>query len=81
MYRVYFNRELEWPQCWSVDEGDQSTEINVTGFEVNGCRIESRTLTKEERAGAIRDRLNRPYAWFAVDGWLTVKNGRAIFHP
>ena len=29
-YRIYFNRKNEAPQVFSVDCGDQSTEINVS---------------------------------------------------
>ncbi len=79
MYRVYFNRELEWPQCWSVDEGDQSTEINVTGFIIEGAVAIARTLSKEERAEAIKDRLNRPFAWLEVQGEMSLVGGKAIF--
>ena len=42
-FRAYFNRHREQPQVWSIDEGDQSTEINVSSFAVNaGCIVASR---------------------------------------
>jgi hypothetical protein len=31
-FRLYFNRHAEAPQVWSIDEGDQSSEVNVIDF-------------------------------------------------
>ena len=31
VWRVYFNRAVEAPQVWSIDQGDQTSEINVQG--------------------------------------------------
>ncbi len=38
-YRVYFNRCVDFPQVWSVDEGDVSTEINVQGISVSSLNV------------------------------------------
>lgn len=76
-YRVYFNKELEFPQAWSVDEGDQTTEINVAGFQLLGADAFAKVLSKEERAGV--DRVNTPLAWLQVYGTMTLKSGIAIF--
>ena len=76
-YRIYFNRERDWPQCWSVDEGDQSSEINVCGFEIQDCEVRSALLTPELRAGV--DGRRAPYAWLEVTGVLELAGGHAVF--
>lgn len=76
-YRVYFNRELDFPQAWSVDEGDQSTEINVNGFHILGADCFSKVLSVEERAGV--NPTHSPLAWLQVDGELRMEGGIAIF--
>lgn len=38
-YRVYYNRRSELP--WSVDQGQQDTEINVTAFQLHKVLAES----------------------------------------
>lgn len=41
-FRVYFNRKREAPQVWSVDEGTQASEVNVTAFFISdGCTVRS----------------------------------------
>ena len=53
MIRVYFNRHSEAPNVWSVDLGDQSSEINVQRI----VKVEvpfTATIYKPEIAG--RDR-------------------------
>lgn len=74
-YRVYFNREREWPQCWSVDEGDQISEINVTGFVILGCNVTSHTLDRS----VVVDHDRTPYAWLEVCGRLFMTGGVARF--
>jgi hypothetical protein len=76
-YRVYFNRAREWPQCWSVDEGTQDTEVNVCGFQIDGCAVASRSLPPGARTGLEADR--HPFAWLEVDGVLTIDGGHAVF--
>jgi len=78
-YRVYFNRELEWPQCWSVDEGDQTTEINVCGFELHGVEAKSRNLTRSELRKQVTYKFNQPFAWIEVTGTLRLEAGIAHF--
>ena len=80
-YRVYFNRELEWPQCWSVDEGDQTSEVNVVGFVIEGCKVASRNLdAARERSSAVH-RLDKPFAWIEIEASsFTVSKGIATFH-
>jgi hypothetical protein len=74
-YRVYFNRLNEAPQVWSVDEGDQSSEINVSSVAIAGCEMHSAVNLDET---VNRD---RPKAWFEVDGRLVVEGGVACIYP
>lgn len=77
-YRVYFNHELEWPQAWSVDEGEQSTEINVCGFVLHcGVTADSHTLPSEEKAKSNRQ--DKPFAWIEVEGRMEIRQGIAHF--
>lgn len=76
-YRVYFNRELDFPQAWSVDEGTQESEINIVGFQIIGADSFSKVLSADERAGL--DGKRTPVAWLQVYGELTLKAGMAIF--
>jgi hypothetical protein len=76
-YRVYFNRELEWPQCWSIDEGTQASEINVVAFRLDGCVAISHNLPKNQRGST--DRYNTPFAWLEVWAHLTLVGGVAVF--
>lgn len=69
-YRIYFNRWAEAPQIWSVDEGDQSSEINV----INVVFKDIEGLTKYNPNG---DNTNTPRAWFEVKGKLTISGGIA----
>jgi hypothetical protein len=42
-FRVYFNRKREAPQVWSIDEGSQDSEVNLTAFVIGpGCISTSR---------------------------------------
>jgi len=73
-YRVYFNRKSEFPQVWSIDEGTQESEINVSNVEVY-VPIIARNLTQEEMNSV--DRNVTPIAWFECKGRLKVVNGVA----
>lgn len=72
LYRAYFNRLNEAPQVWSVDEGDQSSEINVTAVSFRNCEVISRTNLGET------DIENKPKAWFQARGTLRIERGEAI---
>lgn len=78
-YRVYFNREREYPQCWSVDQGDQAREINVCAVRLDGCTAVSRVLSVEERELKRLHADRHPFAWLEVDGYMTVDDGVAVF--
>lgn len=69
-YRVYFNRHNEFPQVWSVDEGDTETEINVREVVL----IDVRAITKYDPNG---DNINTPKAFFEVHGVLEIRGGVA----
>lgn len=77
-YRIYYNRELDWPQAWSVDEGTQDTEVNVIGFFLDGVQAKSRVLTKEQRSSLnFKD---HPFAWLEVEApEFITRDGIAIF--
>lgn len=73
-YRVYYNRALDYPQVWSVDEGTPASEVNVVGFFIDGCRATSKAITGEPGRA-----LDVPCAWIEVDGTLTLDRGVAVF--
>lgn len=77
-YRIYFNRKAEWPQVWSVDEGAQTSEINVIGFVLHGIHAVSHTRPKEEIE--TTNHLNNPFAWIEVTGLLRIVGGKAYFY-
>lgn len=72
LYRIYFNRLNEAPLIWSVDEGDQTTEINVMGISLHGCDVETKSNLAET------DTENKPKAWLEVRGNLRVIQGVAV---
>lgn len=74
-YRIYYNREKDWPQVWSVDEGSQATEINVIGVEFDGVQVTSQHLPAP-LADTPRE---SPFAWFEVTAHLEVVGGVAYF--
>lgn len=68
-YRVYFNRWADAPMVWSVDQGDISTEINVSAIHMDApCTTGSNPAC---------DNVREPRAWFELTGHLTVSNGVA----
>lgn len=72
LYRVYFNRLNEAPQVWSVDEGTQASEINVSTVSLVRCNAVTRADLDET---VNRD---RPKVWFEVVGELQVVDGVAV---
>lgn len=78
-YRVYFNRKSEWPTIWSIDEGAQTSEINVQGFVLEDVRAESHNLPEEQLVSA--NHLNTPAAWITVTATLHIESGIAYFRP
>lgn len=75
-HRLYFNREREWPQCWSIDTGTQADEINVCGVVFVRVYAIARLLPVERRGDGDK----QPYAWLDVDGRLVVRKGIAFFY-
>lgn len=64
-YRIYFNSREASPACWSIDEGDASTERQVVAFNFNsGVYADSHTLDPKTRASA--DPKTTPFAWIEV---------------
>lgn len=77
IYRVYFNREREWPQCWSIDEGGQETEINVCGVSF-GPGV--RAVTRTRRAPDVNPGDSSPFAWIEVGAnYMDIRGGIAYF--
>lgn len=74
-YRYYFNRKNEAPQVWSVDEGTQGSEINVTKII---CHVPSESFFDL----SIKVNRDTPTAWFEVkNAILKVRKGVAHFYP
>jgi len=59
-WRVYFNRKNEAPQIWSVDEGDQTSEINVKDWKLHRCDADSREDL------SVKVNPDTPTAWVEV---------------
>lgn len=70
MHRVYFNRQTDAPNCWSVDNGTIQTERIV-------ARIELVNVTVQSKLNLSADNVHEPKAWFEVAGRLELKNGVA----
>jgi hypothetical protein len=68
-YRFYYNGEKYFPQIWSVDEGDSSTEINVVNV-VYEAPSEGRYLK-------TADNESEPKVFMIYFGRLEVSNGVA----
>lgn len=64
IYRVYYNRAVDWPQVWSVDEGSQETEINVVGIRLLSAVAESKEIAPADREG--KDPAKVPFGWLEV---------------
>lgn len=76
-YRVYFNRKNEQPQVWSVDEGRQTSEMNIIGAVIHMGVLSE---TYWDREGTVNR--DTPCAWVKVhDAILEMKNGVAHFYP
>jgi hypothetical protein len=71
---TYFNRHREAPQVWAIDEGDQSSEINVCGFYTSPeCTVKSGYNCTPANDSA-------PSAWIEVTAeWMSVAQGIALF--
>jgi hypothetical protein len=72
LYRVYFNRANEAPQIWSLDEGTQVSEINVSKAIFRNTEVE----TGQDLAETVNR--DRPKAWVQGHGELYVEAGVAI---
>lgn len=80
-YRVYYNRSQDFPQLWSVDEGDQSTEFNVIDIDAVGCPVAWRALPPPIRAAEGVGPVF-PSAWNEIEAaGVKVVRGVAVFTP
>jgi hypothetical protein len=76
-FRVYYNRCDDAPQIWSVDEGDQTTEINVIDWRSHGCMVASGL-----RQDAPTVSMFTPKVWAEIyNAKLVVEKGVAHFYP
>jgi hypothetical protein len=69
-YRIYFNRKEEAPQVWSVDQGNQKSEINVSSVTLQVPSV-------FRYSGGERNN-DTPVAWAECDGTLFVIDGEAV---
>jgi hypothetical protein len=75
-YRVYYNRHSDYPYIWSIDQGTQDTEINVTAIELHDIARVSSHYDSTVPHGSTE----MPCVWFDVlHATLTVTDGRAHF--
>lgn len=75
-YRVYFNRQMDWPMIWCVDEGDISTQIRCPYVEFLGVVANGDTRLQPKK---VKIPPNEPVAWFDVVGTLKIDKGVASF--
>lgn len=82
-YRIYYNREEDYPQRWSFDEGDVLTEVNVRGYRIHGCECcdnGEHPLTYKQWNDTQRKR--RPIVWLTVNARrVVIRSGIAHFYP
>lgn len=76
-FRAYFNRHAEAPQVCSIDEGEQTTEINVIGIRIlPGVTCVSHYLPLKPG----QDPLNTPSFWLQIEcDHMEVLHGWAFF--
>lgn len=76
-YRIFFNRRAEAPQVWSVDEGDQTSEINVSDFKIHHI-----VLVEPGADFSVKVNPDTPTVWINVrSAVLHMKQGIAHFFP
>lgn len=72
-FRAYFNRHREFPQCWSLDEGAQDSEVNVINFVTHGCDVTS-------RYNGDKPNEDSPSAWIEIQAeYYNIVGGVAHF--
>lgn len=60
-YRIYFNRKAEFPQVWSFDEGDQTSEVNIVDFKCHDI-----TMVEPGADFAVKVNPDTPTVWINV---------------
>lgn len=65
-YRVYFNRQMDWPMIWCVDEGTVQSQIRCHWVDMSGAK----SAVGNTRIGPGKTKVipNEPYAWIDVVG-------------
>jgi hypothetical protein len=75
-WRVYFNRRREAPQVWSVDEGDQTSEVNVQWVAFRSISFD-RSSFAADIPEAEAD--TKPAAWFEFEATAIFSGGGVTF--
>lgn len=74
-YRIYFNSHADWPEVWSVDQGDPRTEVIC-----ERVRIVKRAIPLPTQRAIVETqsttRWREPRAWIEVRGHKhTIRRG------
>ena len=70
--RLYFNQKEDYPNVWSIDDGDQANEINVSWVITQGVACTQYTGEKKSK--------NAPVAWLSFsDAEVTRLNDDLFF--
>lgn len=73
IYRVYYNRSLDYPFSWSIDEGTQESEVLVLAVIIlPSCVTTTHCLNEKPNPDS-------PVAWLEVCGDLEIVNDIAYF--
>lgn len=74
-YRIYFNRKAEAPQVWSVDEGQQGSEFNVSDFKIHAVG-----MVEPGADFSVKVNQDSPTVWIWVrNAVLEMRAGQAHF--
>lgn len=79
-FRLYFNRCEDWPQIWSIDDGDIAHECNVVAWRTEpGVTMRAGRVSDELRA--TLDKARQPVAWCEVEAAnCRIEAGIAVFY-
>ena len=74
-FRVYFNRDKDWPMVWCVDEGSIDTQIRCCCVYTTEAIAHTwhTVLGPNKTDGKVAP--NEPIAWVEVVGVLRVDSG------
>lgn len=75
-YRVYFNRQMDWPMIWCVDEGSIHSQIRCPHVILSGVHATGNTVLAPKKVKLVP---NEPIAWIDVYAKLRLDGGTVIF--